>query len=305
MIGLLCSTLALSVRPLQVDFDSALRLLKRRVATVHSGTQLTATVKSVMKSLHSDGAMINPALSVQRSKNFIFALVDLEGTGHGFAYLAKRKGAGYDLQTLYEVNDDSFLPTTAFAAQSTIVVGGLIGWLGNGPSAAAAILSPSKDGWHMGPMISTDFEVWQCKFRPVGSKWIADNIGRTYPTNINVAHVMANVEMSQRFVYEGGKLRALPAHRTMNPMAVLDDLAGEAAVGNLAALQRDCVSRQLAVQISKLGSKLKDSHWDTPSNTKATTDTQYISTSLGLQFNFVRKNGKWLLGAIKPTLRQK
>lgn len=305
MLAILCSTLTVTLRAAQLDFASALPLLQKMVAHAHSGKELTAAVQSTMKSVHAEGAMIHPAFAVQRSNNYVFALVDLEGTGQGYAYLATRKGRGFHLKALYKVDDDSFLPTTAFAARDTIVVGGLIGWLGNGPSAAAAILSPSKDGWHMGPMISTDFEVWQCKFRPVGSKWITDNIGRTYPTNINVAHVMANVEMSQRFVYEGGKLSALPAHRTMNPMAVLDDLAGEAAVGNLAALRRDCVSRQLAVQISKLGSKLKDSHWDTPSNTKATTDTQYISTSLGLQFNFVRKNGKWLLGAIKPTLRQK
>ncbi len=303
MLTLVCSAIAAFAHhpTIQTDWTDVLSKIQSKIGAIHNAAQLTSAVKRTFQAEQMGLSVPNAAFNLAGSKYLVISIANDQGSLDGISVLASPSGSGYRLQQLMLLDDNSFMPTSGFVWRKDIVLGGLIGWYGNGPSAAAAVFSPIPNGWNKGNVVSTDFEAWDCQFKRSGSRWIANVVGRTYPKNISVAHVMANVGMSQRFTFNQGKLSSSPAVRTMNPMAVLDDIAGAAADGHFALIRKDCATAALAQRISKLGKGICDSHWDTPSNTKSTSDNQYIASSLGLQFNFVKRGGRWVLGSLKTV----
>ncbi|HRF60317.1 MAG TPA: hypothetical protein PLH94_10460 [Fimbriimonadaceae bacterium] len=237
-----------------------------------------------------------------RPRNGIGWVVPLNSEAYqdyGVTVYARPVGKTYRLETLFP--SGFYLAKSGFFDGAHLIVGGLNGWMGNGPHARAALLRWDGRRWSLQNWVEADFESYECTFRPSGRKWIALIEGRTYPKHIEVPHVMANVGMRQRFIYASGKLVASPAVRTMNPLAVLDDLAGAAARGDTAGVRRGCSSRELAKQVEKLGRKLAGSGWDVPGNMNSTSDRHFIATSLGLRFDFGRVGGQWKLARIVPV----
>lgn len=230
------------------------------------------------------------------TKDWILPLFPGSEMDGGVVGLATPAGKTYHLEALMPLND--FMPSNGFKDGPKFVLAGLDGWIGNGPSAAAVVVRKETGRWRIVQKVSSPFQSEQCKFQRHGNRWIAAIEGRDYPKNLSVSHVMAQVGMRQRFVYSGGVLRAEKPYRTMNPMAILDDLAGAAARGDLGAIRRHCATSSIAKRILKLGSKLKDSGWDIPGNICSPSNQIYLSEELQLRFEFSRHDGRWVLGKL-------
>lgn len=281
-------------------WDELLKELQPQLKSTTSATSLLSTINGTLKAKGIEGNPSTPPFRPGGTQDWVFALLGQEAMT-GIVVLATPSGSGYSLEVLMPLTADSMMPTNGFAWQKEFVFGGLDGWLGNGPAGAAIVLAKGPQGWKKTQSVSTDFEAWECQFKRQGNRWVANVAGRTYPKNINVAHVMSNVEMSQQFMFSNGRLSVGQPKRTMNPMAVLDDLAGAAAKHQIAAIRKNCINDTLAKQVNALGNGLKDSGWSTPSNTTSVRDTDYIATSLGLRFVFTRRSGRWVLSALKSA----
>lgn len=233
------------------------------------------------------------------TKDWIFPLFPGNEMDGGVVGLATPAGKTYHLESLMLLND--FMPSNGLKDGPKFVLAGLDGWIGNGPSAAAVVVRKESGRWRIVQKVSSPFQSEECKLLRQGNRWVAAIEGRDYPKNLDVSHAMAQVGMRQRFVYSDGVLRAEKPYRTMNPMAILDDLAGAAARGDLGAIRRNCASSSIAKRILKLGPKLKDSGWDIPGNVCSTSNRIYLSEQLKLRFEFSKRNGRFVLAELAPT----
>lgn len=288
--------IALLAAGLLIQEDSMAGLLTERIPVTNSRSALA---KSVL-----DAAPVNPyaieyGLFRPRSgSGWIIPLANSDYDNDGWTVYARPVGKTYRLENLFPCG--MYLAKSGFFSGQDLVVGGLDGWMGNGPSARAGLLRWDGKRWIQKTWVETDFQAEDCTFRRSGGSWVAVVEGRTYPKHLNVSHAMANVGMRQRFVYSGGRLAASTAMRTMNPMAVLDDLAGAAARGDWAKIRQGCASDALAVRVRRFGRKLSDSHWDIPGNICSTSNRQFISESCDARFDFGLRGGRWVLTRIVP-----
>lgn len=192
---------------------------------------------------------------------------------------------------IYAFDAESLLPLSGFVDGERVILGGNIGWMGNGPSPAACIVIGRK----VIQTVSVDFEGWDCVF----DKRVAMISGRTYPTVINVCHAMANVEMVSRFTYNKGRLSVAKPRRTMNPMAILDDLALAACRRDYHALRRLTTTDKLAREVAELGVGLKEAGWEVPGSICSVTNTVFEAQPLARRLTFVRWAGVWKLGKLE------
>ena len=232
---------------------------------------------------------------LDRSHKFIavFAL----GSYDSVAMLVTGDGKSARVKPLMMVDDDTFLPSQGFEDGSKVVVAGLVGWMGNGPSAAAAVLTPKGRTYSMASQVSSDFEGDVTPFRFSGASAEWSSSGRTYPKYLNVSHAMANVAMQQSYRYVKGKLTMGKARQVPNAMGALDELAHAAAIGDWATVKRLTTTPALAQLIVGWKGALVDSHWGVPGSIGSTSNTQFDSEDLHRRFVFKRIDGRWTLAS--------
>ena len=207
-----------------------------------------------------------PPFRLGGSTSWIVGLFD---RGHpGMTFLISREGA----DPVYAINDDGLLPQSGFVDGERIVLAGTYGWIGNGPNPAACVIQGAK----VLQLVSADFESEVCHF----NERVARIHGRTYPSVINVCHAMANVEVVSQFTYRKGRLVVGPSKRTMNPMAVLDDLAGAASRRDYHAVRRLTTNDKLAMDVVELGVGLKEAGWGVPGSVCSVTNTVFDAQPL-------------------------
>lgn len=232
---------------------------------------------------------------LQRSKKYL-AVVAL-GRDDTVAMLVEGGEKAAKVKPLMMVDDDTFLPSQGFEDGSKIVVAGLIGWMGNGPSAAAAVLIPKGNTYSMASNVSSDFEGDVTPFRFTGNSAEWQSTGRTYPKYLSVSHAMANVAMQQSYRYTNGRLTAGKARHVPNAMGALDELAHAAAIGDRATVRRLTTTPALAQAVLGWKGALVESHWGVPGSICSTANTQFDSEDLHRRFVFKRINGRWTLSS--------
>ncbi|MBX7131706.1 MAG: hypothetical protein K1X67_03395 [Fimbriimonadaceae bacterium] len=280
----------------QISGDPLLAFLDNRIPVAKSAKALRASLSQWYDV--ADYAFDDYVFRPDGVKGWVFPLMPGSEMDGGTVALARPAGKTYRLESLMQL--DLFMPSSGFLDGGNLVLAGLDGWMGNGPSAEAVVVRKDGGRWKVTQRASSPFQSEECRFERRGNRWIAAIEGRTYPRNLNVSHAMAQVGMRQRFVYSAGVLRAERPYRTMNPMAVLDDLAGAADRGDIGSIRKNCGSSAVARRVLDLGSKLKDSHWDIPGNVCSTSNSIYLSESLRLRFEFKRAGGRWILNGLKP-----
>jgi hypothetical protein len=274
-----------------------LAMLKDRLAVTKSRSSLKAELVASVPI--NESAFRLGLFQPQGGQQWVIPFLSPDFDSDGFLALATPAGKVYRLEGLMAV--DSFMPMGGFFSGRDLVLGGLNGWMGNGPSGAAVLLRRDAKGWRLVNQVDSPFQSEHCKFVREGSSWVAKLDGTDYPVHLNVSHAMAAVGKTQRFIYSDGVLRADKPRRTMNPLAILDDIAGAAAEHHFSKIRPLCATDALARQMLRLGTGVSKSSWDIPGNVSSTSNRVYLSETLHLRFEFGMRSGHWILTSVRSV----
>ncbi len=273
---------------------SRLESLQNKLAVTSSRSKFIARLKN-----HGVDSYYERPFRLANSKLWVFPLLDTANKflSPGRVVLADPSGGRhFRLSALVSLDPlGSCLPEVGFLKDNNIVLAGLTGWWGNGPDGAVVLLKKTNNGWAVSKQHRTKFQYIGVTLKHAPPAWIVTITGRDYPMNINVSHAMANVEMVQRIVYTNGGIVVEQAHRTMNPQAILDVLAGAAAKKDFPLVRKYCATPGLARQIYRLGNQLKETGWGVPGSICSTGNTKFQAEDLKLQFDFGKRSGHWIL----------
>ncbi len=250
------------------------------------GAWTRQTFVNTAKKIGLESSPHAPPFRLGGSSSWVVCFHDKEDAA-GMAFQIGRDGA----KPLCPINYNQLLPLSGFVDRDRVVLGGVMAWYGNGPNPGACIVKNLK----VLQSVDVDFEGWDCFF----DNRVAKVRGRTYPSVINVCHAMANVEMVGTITYRRGRLVVDSPRRTMNPMAILDDLSRAAAHRDYHAIRRLTTTDQLARAVATLGIALKEAGWQVPGSVCSIENTVYDAQPLGRRLTFVRSSGAWKLGKIE------
>lgn len=147
-------------------------------------------------------------------------------------------------------------PSLANAAQikgKTLLLGGLIGWSGNGPRYALETYRREGRNWSRTSRAQTEYECWGAEIpASLVSGGAIQLRSRTYGKSVECCHATALVSIGEAFRVRQGIVKRVGERRLDTAFNTLDSLAGALASGNHRAIGRIVPSKSLRRRLAKI-----------------------------------------------------
>ncbi len=132
----------------------------------------------------------------------------------------------------------------------TLIVGGKVGWVGNGPGFLIRTMVQRRGVWQTSSMASSARQCDSCLWSKAGNTYRVRT--RDYPLHMSTGHVDAVYSREEVFTFRNGKILRTGERPLATPFNTLDALAGGLALQDSSSLRRIVPSASMRQQLAKV-----------------------------------------------------